>query len=238
VWALDPTTGAWNDVAPAPMPNYNGLSVTCVLLPLRPTPWLLRAHPDLRPQRAPAPRLGQPSPAWQSTGQRTRRLDLNAVLLPTGDVFVCGGTNPPGAGKPDSSAVLEAELYRSESATWQTLPRATVPRNYHSVALLMPDGRVWTAGSNKNAQQSFDPPGSDNRELRIELFEPDYYVNPARPVITRAPGRFRCGQVFQVETPHAESIREVAILRCGSVTHAFNADQRFVELTFRQTAPD
>ncbi len=50
----------------------------------------------------------------------------------------------------------------------------------------MPDGRVWTAGSNHNGAQSFPEPNVDNRELRIELYEPAY-VGQSRPEILDVP---------------------------------------------------
>src|SRR4030095_931993 len=43
--------------------------------------------------------LGQANPTWKATAPRTlagapQRFHLNAVLLPTGEVFVCGGIRP------------------------------------------------------------------------------------------------------------------------------------------------
>ena len=52
---------------------------------------------------------------------------------------------------------------------------------YHSIALLLPDGRVLTAGSNPEAN---DVPGG---ELRLELYHPPYLFRGPRPIIDRAP---------------------------------------------------
>ena len=41
---------------------------------------------------------------------------------------------------------------------------------------------------------------------------------------------------FTVETPDASRIAKVSLISRGSVTHAFNENQRFVPLTF-QAAP-
>jgi hypothetical protein len=157
------------------------------------------------------------------------------VLLPTGDVFVCGGVRNVGANS-DSTGVQRAELYRSATNRWQTLQPATVVRNYHSVALLMPDGRVWTAGSNKNGEQSFPMPNVDNRELRIEIYEPAY-VGQARPQIEEAPATIAYDAPFTVETTQTNSIRRVALVRTGSVTHSFNSDQRYVACSFERSGP-
>ena len=42
---------------------------------------------------------------------------------------------------------------------------------------------------------------------------------------------------FTVETTQANSIRRVALIRAGSVTHAFNSDQRYVACAFERTGP-
>jgi hypothetical protein len=199
--------------------------------------------------------LDDASPSWQPTQPRALlvngvppiRTNLNAVLLPTSEVVVCGGfrdtTQDPAA------AVLQIEIYHPLSNSWTTLPadaNPTVARNYHSVALLMPDGRVWMAGSNVAANWSFhniaDFPHSlpetaqqgtvDNRELRIELFEPWYFGRPDRPTISAAPASAPLGGTMEVTTPQAATINRVVVLRAGSVTHAFNADQRYVGLNF------
>ena len=127
---------------------------------------------------------------------------------------------------------MEAELYLSATDQWQTLEAASIVRNYHSVALLMPDGRVWTAGSSKNAKQSFVPPG--NRELTIELYSPPY-MSASRPQILIAPTTARWNQRFVVQTPQPNTIQRVAAIRQGSMTHAFNYDQRYVGLEFQVT---
>ena len=46
--------------------------------------------------------------------------------------------------------------YTDGEGSWNTLTgedeQAVVPRGYHSVALLQPDGSVWTAGSTHTAR--------------------------------------------------------------------------------------
>ena len=107
--------------------------------------------------------------------------------------------------------------------SWTTAEQAQVVRNYHSVALLMPNGRVWTAGSSKNAD-SGDP--NVVGEKRIEVYKPSYDADPNRPDITSALLSVGYGDNFEVRTPQAASIQRVALIRAGSATHAFDADQR------------
>ena len=157
------------------------------------------------------------------------------LLLPDETVLVIGGstTHPSDWSGYWFDGVQLPEVYSPAQGQWTTLQApATVPRVYHGVALLLPDGRIWTAGSN--------PFGDGQRqdfEHRIELFEPWYFSQP-RPVVANSPGSVRHGQTFDVIMPNAVDIRRVAITRVGSVTHGFNFDQRYVGLRFGHVAPD
>lgn len=238
---LNTSTAGWADVCSPPSDVvYRGIRSTSVLLPLlprrnhRPRVLLIGASKPLVVD------LGASSPKWGPTAPRTlagspRRIHGQAVLLPTGDVFVCGGVKATGANS-DRKGVMKAELYQPATNRWHTLQRATVVRNYHSVALLMPDGRVWTAGSNHNGAQSFPEPNVDNRELRIEIYEPGY-VGQSRPELLDVPTTITCGQPFTLDTTKARSIRRVVLIRTGAVTHGFNSDQRYVACTFERSGP-
>jgi hypothetical protein len=87
----------------------------------------------------------------EATVQRTAndlqfpRALLNAVVLPNGEVIVIGGQTSVKLFS-DDNAVLEAEIWNPSTGRFTTLSRMYEPRNYHSVALLMKDGRVWVAG--------------------------------------------------------------------------------------------
>ena len=107
------------------------------------------------------------------------------------------------------------------------MANAVVPRLYHATAILLPDGRVLTAGTDG----SWNPPPYSVGELRIELFSPPYLFAGARPTLAQAPQGVQYNQTFAIETPDAGQIDEVVIVRCSSVTHSFNFNQRLVELT-------
>jgi hypothetical protein len=179
---------------------YQRWSATSVLLPLLPAdgyrPRVMVCGDEQRFRIDLGPPPAGTVTAWQQAGNRTgppveprlrRREHLCAVLLPTGDVFISGGCSVPDPNPPEGNAlvpedaVLEGETYRpgidwasltySGEQSWVSTEPATVPRNYHSVALLMPNGRVWTAGSSRNAEA-----GDPNKfaEKRIEVFKPAY----------------------------------------------------------------
>jgi hypothetical protein len=107
-----------------------------------------------------------------------RRMHLCATLLPDRTVLVNGGSMMEESG---ADATLDAEIYHPDPAggpgTWTMAATSRVPRLYHSVALLMPDGKVITSGSN---------PARKTEELRIEVFWPPYLFAEDRPRCTPA----------------------------------------------------
>jgi hypothetical protein len=172
--------------------------------------------------------LNAPTPQWEFTGSmRHARRQLNATVLPDGQVLVTGGTSSVGFSDP-AGAVHEAELWAPATGEWTSLARNQVNRVYHSTSILLPDGRVLHAGSG-------DGPGLP-RELNAELFTPPYLFKGARPAITAVPDRIGYGQSFVLTTPDAGQVLRVTLVRLGSVTHAFDQSQRFAELEFRRIA--
>ena len=163
--------------------------------------------------------LNAATPAWRTVAPMSfPRRQLNATLLPGGQVLVTGGS--AGTGFSDkSSPVLPAELWDPKTETWSTLASQSGYRGYHSVALLLPDATVLSAGGDPNISNA-------------QIFSPPYLFNGARPTITSAPPSIDYGASFAVGTPNATGISQVTLLRLGSVTHAFNQDQRFNNLSF------
>jgi Concanavalin A-like lectin/glucanases superfamily/Domain of unknown function (DUF1929)/Bacterial Ig domain len=167
----------------------------------------------------------QTPPAWRQVASMANpRAFQNSTLLPDGTVLVTGGGTTLD-GHDISKAVYAAELWSPDTERWRTIASASIPRLYHSTALLLPDGRVLSAGGG-------DDVGAQVNETQGQIFSPPYLFKGARPVIASAPDVLRYGSSFTVSTPDAASIASVSLVRPGSVTHAFDQDQRYVPLTF------
>jgi chitodextrinase len=161
------------------------------------------------------------------------RRQHNLTVLADGTVLATGG-NSSGASLVDLNAgVYNAELWNPTSGTWRTLAAMQVTRQYHSTALLLPDGRVLSGGG--GICGTCDQVGYLAKNA--EIFSPPYLFdsagNPAtRPTITSAPSSVTYGQPFQVDTPNAASISKLALVRLGAVTHSVNMEQRYVPLSY------
>ncbi len=216
---FDPTTDVWTPLG-TPLFGARGASVTSVLLPG--LHQVLDAGGSDETGKVTASAeiidLAAPTPNWRSTApMNVARHWANGVLLPDGTVLVVGGSKHGGYGGP----VREAESFDPVTETWTAMASQAAPRAYHSIALLLPDGRVLSAGGDKGKYR-----------FTGEVFSPPYLFKGPRPTITEAPAVVTYGQGFQVRTPDADSIARVALVRPGSVTHSIDMDQRYVDLTF------
>ncbi|GAB4577547.1 MAG: hypothetical protein Fur0022_02780 [Anaerolineales bacterium] len=169
--------------------------------------------------------LYDPNPVWRTVeNMSSPRSQLNATLLPDGTVLATGGTSGPGFDN-SLAAVLHAEIWDPVTEQWTDLASGSRYRGYHSTALLLPDGRVFVGGTGHA-----DPIGGP--QYNYELYSPPYLFKGPRPTISNAPEVVTYGQVFNVSTPNGAEIAKVTWLRLGSVTHAFNENQRINHLDF------
>jgi hypothetical protein len=164
--------------------------------------------------------LNAATPSWRAVQSMSiARRQLDATILADGTVFVSGGTYGPGFAN-DTTPVYTSQIWNPATETWTTTASAARHRIYHSAAVLLPDGRVFTSGG--------------QGEETAEYFSPPYLFRGARPTITSAPDTVAHGQQFFVATPNATSITKVHLIKLSSVTHAFNQDQRINRLQFSQ----
>lgn len=172
--------------------------------------------------------LNLPNPSWQPTeAMHYPRSFANLTTLPDGTVLVTGGGTDR-TGHDETKAVKPAEIWNPLTGTWAIVAALTAPRLYHSVALLLPDGRVWVSGSGGDA-------GVPD-EKNYQIYSPAYLFRGARPVITVAPTTVQYNTSASIKTPDAASIQSVSLIRTGSVTHSFDQNTRALSLSFTQAA--
>jgi len=228
---FDPSTDTWTqNVANT---NYSGTRTygTSLLLPLSPTngydPRIM-----IMGGNSPATKtteiidMGASSPKWvYGPNMSQPRIEMNAVILPNGKILAMGGSTND---EDTSTLSLNADLYDPTANAFSSAGANASQRLYHSVALLLPDATVWLAGGN---------PSRGTYNNTMEIYRPAYLFNSTggaatRPSITNVPASISYGNQFTVQTPDAANISSVVLMRNGAVTHAFDMDQRMVQVSF------
>jgi hypothetical protein len=227
---FDPSSHNWSNVATT---IYGGTRTygSSVLLPLTPDN---NYDPQVFIMGGDSPAtattevidLGASNPSWrQGPIMSQPRIEMNAVILPSGKVLALGGS---AFDEDTSSLSLNADLYDPGSNSFSSAGANSFERLYHSVALLLPDATVWVAGGN---------PARGTYESHIEIYQPAYLFQSngslaTRPSITSAPGSIGYGQQFTVQTPDAGDISSAVLIRNAASTHSFSMDQRMVGMSF------
>lgn len=154
----------------------------------------------------------------------------NGVLLPNGEVMMIGGTTK-GYEFSDWGSILTPEIWNPTTGAWRKVANLAVPRNYHSVALLLPDGRVWTGGGGL-CDCTADHPDA-------QIYSPAYLFNAdgspaARPVITAAPDVVTYGRTVTIAA--SPTITQFTLIKLSAVTHDLNSDLRALRVPFTETS--
>ena len=241
-WSLDPSgTGTWTDLG---IQRANGQRdyAPSVLYGTDQVLYIGGGSPPIAD--AELLDLSQQPPAWrdpkdQASQMAFPRRQHNATILPDGTVLVTGGTRSGGAGPPENFNNLDpgqpihvAELWDPGTGHWTQLAAEQEDRCYHSTAVLLPDGRVLSAGGGEFFPVEGVPEENlpQDSHLDGQIFSPPYLFKGTRPVITSAPATVSYGQTFQVGTAQPGDIQKVTWIGLSSVTHSFNTGQRFLAL--------
>ncbi|MEM8765403.1 MAG: galactose oxidase-like domain-containing protein [Bacteroidota bacterium] len=163
----------------------------------------------------------------------------NSTVLPNGEVLITGGLGRA-AVFTDDTAVLGAEIFNPDTNTWRTVAAMQEPRTYHSVAILMTDGRVFVGGGGL-----CNTTPSCVNHTDAEIYSPPYLFDntgslATRPQITSITstnpqlGPYGDTQVdyntsLTVTTDVAVS--EFSLIRFSAATHSTNNEQRRIPLT-------
>jgi hypothetical protein len=166
------------------------------------------------------------TPKWQAVAPMgNARIYHTLTMLADGRVLAIGGSNTSDQ-KVVTTGVLPTEEWDPTTQTWTADAPIAASRNYHSTALLLPDGRVLVAGGGH-------PNGlGDAGQFSSQIFSPSYLFNGPRPTITSAPSQANYGATMTVTTPDAASIKSVNLVSLGADTHQSDMGQHFVPLSF------
>ncbi len=175
------------------------------------------------------------TPSTSATGAMVnRRRQHNLNMLPDGTVLAIGGMSTSGL-VDLPNAVYPAERWSPATGAWTTLASMTVARQYHSISMLLPDGRVLVAGGGICGECQTENYLAKN----AEIYSPPYLFRTdgsgllaPRPAIQTAPATLNLGQSFAIATTQAAAINKVALIRLSSVTHSANQEERYIPLTF------
>ena len=176
----------------------------------------------------------------------------NVVMLPNGDLFAIGGQKVAGVTAPPNPATdfnMVPELF--DGTTWSNMAAHQGARDYHSAAILLPDGRVFVCGGEfrKNPNLPFPGPGPD-----YLIWEPPYFnltegSVPATGITVRrndttyaivpqdligAPDCMTYGRTYRADWTNTLesgiSIDRVVLMRPAALTHHDDGGQRMVRL--------
>lgn len=173
-------------------------------------------------------------PTWKtspSMNMKYSRRQHNLTTLPDGTVLVTGGTRGQGfndltAGMP----VHQAELWNPAEEKWTEMAAESTDRCYHGVALLLPDGSVFSAGGGEGGEFDAPPnppvpnPARDNH-TNAQIYKPPYFFIADAPRVTGVPKEAKYGHSFDVTVAGNDKIKRISWIRLPSVTHTLNSSQ-------------
>jgi hypothetical protein len=221
--------------------------------------WLVPASKDC--QRITPEPLDGSSPVWEKDddllGSRTMGQLIN---LPDGTILIVNGALNGTAGYADrtlttptyaqmpfgmslaSGPVGRPSLYNPSApkgSRWSSsgLSTSSIPRLYHSSAILLPDGSVMIAGSNPNVDVNLTTVFPTT--YKVEIFYPSYFSS-TRPVPTGIPQTLSYGgnsfnitisaSSYSGSSNTAAENTKIMVMRPGWTTHAMNMGQRSLQL--------
>ncbi|KAM0692376.1 hypothetical protein Q7P36_008577 [Cladosporium allicinum] len=182
--------------------------------------------------------LGEPNqdPIVEKAGKNGQmhvdRVFHTSVVLPDGTVFIVGGQEF-GVAFNEENVQFTPELYDPKTNTFRQMQKNNMIRVYHSVSILVPDGRVLTGGGGLCGNCSAN-------HYDAQLYTPPYLLTESgkereRPAFASdLPGEVTVGDqlIFKTTRP----IGEASLVRICSASHTVNTDQRRVPLDLTHLA--
>lgn len=163
------------------------------------------------------------TPAWSNAGDLNfARSFHNVTMLPTGKALAIGGSTT--VNDYATTGTLTTEQWDPATNTWAQMASPSKPRMYHSISMLLPDGRVLSSGGGRLA------PAPD--QFNAQIYSPSYLFQGPRPTISSLPATIGHNATMELVTPNAAEISKISFVSLASVTHTADWNQRFMELPF------
>ncbi len=182
------------------------------------------------------------APRWAVSLMPIPRVMGDMLILPTGEILIINGAKQGTAGWGNAKTpVLTPVLYNPTTFRYQVMRATTIPRLYHSSAVVLPSGEIFVGGSNPNEGYVFSGVPFPT-ELRYEKYRP-YYLNPGynlrRPNIVGSPAEVLYGAAFKVT--FSLGMKPTGVLFRlyfpSFTTHTFSQNQRMLVLRAGAVVP-
>jgi len=147
------------------------------------------------------------------------RADGDATILPDGNIFINGGQSYN-----EQYSVFTPEIYNPNTQTTKNMSNSYFRRNYHSTSLLLPDGRILTAGGDVWNAEIFYPPYLFTKDKNNKT------VLAERPKIINLEKNIKRGQNIDIGIEGVVS--KVSLISTGSTTHAQGSESKFRDIDF------
>lgn len=172
--------------------------------------------------------------AWGARrDMEVRRHHPSTVVLPDGRILVIAGHDD----SLTSGVRIRKATYVDPALGFQITEGQNAmdeTRGYHTVTLLLPDGRVLIGGGRDAGANS-----TANEKSTFRYYSPGYLTRP-RPALTRLAGQVpsaasavRYGQAYTIQ--FTGQVTEAVLIGLGSMTHSFDSNQRYVQLGMTPT---
>jgi hypothetical protein len=156
----------------------------------------------------------------------------NVIVLPDGSMVAFGGAR--GYSDADKLAGVHAdgrlrrvEVFDRATGAWKLGPAQLENRTYHSTAVLLPSGRVMSAGDDTHP---LGPGGAFSTSDTAEIYTPPYLFRKGkRPKIRRVRPAIKWGQKFGIKS-RSRKLKRAVLMAPAATTHSLDMNQHRLPL--------
>ena len=152
------------------------------------------------------------------------RSNGNATIMPDGNIFLNGGHSYNDL----EFSVFTPEIYNPNTQTTKEMSNSYFRRNYHASSLLLPDGRILTAGGDVWNAEIFYPPYLFTKDINNKT------VLAKRPEIINLEKNIKRGETINFEVNG--EVSKISLISTGSVTHAQGSESKIRNIDFTKVS--